>query len=283
MHLHHGAGDVTARVAIKGEIAPGGTAIAQLVTDDAVAALHGDRFVIRDQSALRTLGGGRVIDPFAPRRSRDRALRLAELQAIETDDAASALAALRTAATDGIDMVWFARVFRIGEERLAAMAAAAGLRIVVVDAAVRVVVAFHANSPQAAGADLGALRSQCAPRLPAAAFDALLREEPRIAIAGSTVRLRAHVATDNPGDRTMWARVQPPMQAAGFNGLTIAELAAAARVKEAELKDFLFRKAKTGEGSRASLPSRSRRRSRCPRAVSPRRSCVIAPESAAIA
>ncbi len=73
VHLHHGAGDVTARVAIKGEIAPGGTAIAQLVTDDVVAALHGDRFVIRDQSALRTVGGGRVIDPFAPRRSRDRA------------------------------------------------------------------------------------------------------------------------------------------------------------------------------------------------------------------
>ena len=156
-------------------------------------------------------------------------------------------------------MAWFARVFRIGEERLAAMAAAAGLRIIsrlvpaalprdaaqgVVDAAVSALEAFHATSPQAMGADLDALRSQCAPRLSAAVFHALLREEPRIEITGSSARLRRHVATDNPGDRKMWARVQPPMQAAGFNGLTIAELAAAARVKEAELKDFLFRKAK---------------------------------------
>ena len=262
VHLHHGAGDVTARVAIKGQIAPGGTAIAQLVTDEPVAALHGDRFVIRDQSALRTLGGGRVIDPFAPRRARDRAGRLAVLQAIETDEAASALAALRNAAPDGVDMAWFARVFRLGEERLAAMAEAAGFRLIgrpvpvamprdaaqgVVNAAVRALEAFHATSPQAMGADLGALRSQCAPRLSAAAFHALLREEPRIEITASTARLRRHVATDNSGDREMWARVQPPMRAAGFNGLTIAELAAAARVKEAELKDFLFRKAKTGE------------------------------------
>ena len=262
VHLHHGAGDVTARVAIKGEIAPGGTAIAQLVTDDVVAARHGDRFVIRDQSALRTVGGGRVIDPFAPRRSRDRPGRLAELQAIETDDPVSALAALRDAAPEGVDLAWFARVFGVGEERFAAMAEAAGLRIIsklapvalsraaaqgVVDATVRGLEAFHSTSPQAMGADLGALRSQCAPRLSAAAFHALLREEQRIEITGSTARLRRHVATDNPGDQETWERVQPPMQAAGFNGLTIAELAAAAGVKEAGLKDFLFRKAKTGE------------------------------------
>jgi selenocysteine-specific elongation factor len=262
VHLHHGAGDVTARVAIKGEIAPGGTAIAQLLTDDPVAALHGDRFVIRDQSALRTLGGGRLIDPWAPRRPRDRARRLAELQAIETDDAAHALAALRNAAPEGVDLAWFARVFRVGEERLAAMAEAAGLRVIsklvpvavprdaaqgAVDAAVRALEAFHATSPQAIGADLGALRSQCAPRLSAAVFHALLREEQRIETTGATARLRRHVATENPGDQKMWARVQPPMQAAGFNGLTIAELAAAARVQEAALKDFLFRKAKTGE------------------------------------
>jgi selenocysteine-specific elongation factor len=118
---------------------------------------------------------------------------------------------------------------------------------------VRALEAFHATSPQAIGADLGALRSQCAPRLSAAAFHALLREEPRIEITGSAARLRRHVPTDNPGDQKLWARVQPPMQAAGFNGLTIAELAAAARVKEAELKDFLFRKAKSGEVVKVSV------------------------------
>ena len=34
--------------------------------DRPIGALHGDRFILRDQSALRTLGGGVVIDAFPP-------------------------------------------------------------------------------------------------------------------------------------------------------------------------------------------------------------------------
>ena len=256
VHLHHGAGDVTARVALKGEIAPGASAIAQLITDEPIAALHGDRFVIRDQSALRTLGGGRVIDPAAPRRSRDRAQRVALLQAIETDDPAQALAALREVSPEGIDMAWFGRVFNAGEARLAAMAQAAGLVMLgtvavpraVSDAMAQSVLGalteFHAKSPQASGMELAALRPA---RLPMPAFQVLVRTLAGVEVTGSTARLRSHVATDNPGDARTWQRIQPVMEKAGFNGMTIAELAAASKVPEAELKDFLFRKAKTGE------------------------------------
>ncbi|MGQ0654356.1 MAG: selenocysteine-specific translation elongation factor [Betaproteobacteria bacterium] len=262
VHLHHGAGDVTARVAVKGEIAPGGGAIAQLVTDEPVAALHGDRFVIRDQSALRTIGGGRVIDPLAPRRSRDRAQRLSQLEAIETDDPETALAALRALSPEGVDMAWFGRVFHLDEQRLAAMADKAGLLIVgrqppvalprdkaqaILQSAIRALEAFHAKSPQAAGLELPALRAQSAPGLAMATFQAMLRTVSEVEITGSAARLRRHVATDNPGDADTWRRVQPLLHAAGFNGLTIAELAAAAKIKEPALKDFLFRKAKTGE------------------------------------
>jgi selenocysteine-specific elongation factor len=249
VHLHHGAGDVTARVALRGKIAPGASAIAQLVLDEPVAALHGDRFVIRDQSAVRTIGGGRVLDPLAPKRVRDRTMRAAQLQAIETDDAAKALAALRDASPDGVDTTWFGRVFQLDEARLARLAEAAGLRILgkialpqaAVDAMARSAVSalkeFHANSPQAPGMELRSFK------LP----EALLRAIAEVEVTGSTARLRSHVATDNPGDDKTWQRVRPVLDKAGFNGLTIPELAAAAKVKEAELKDFLFRKAKTGE------------------------------------
>jgi len=252
VHLHHGAGDVIARVALKGGIAPGTSAIAQLIMDEPIAALHGDRFVIRDQSALRTIGGGRVIDPLAPRRSRDRAQRAAQLEAIETDDAQKALVALRGVSPDGIDMAWFARVFQLGQERVAAMADAAGLVILgtvalpraacdaMAHAVVRALEEFHAKSPQAPGMELAALR---VPR----PLQALLRTIPGVEVTGSTVRLRRHVATDNPGDERTWTRIRPVLDRAGFNGLTVAELAAAAKVAEAELRDFFFRKAKTGE------------------------------------
>ena len=256
VHLHHGAGDVTARISLKSSIGPGASALAQIITDAPVAALHGDRFVIRDQSALRTIGGGWIIDPLAPKRVRDRAQRMAQLKAIETADAEKALAALRDALAEGIDLAWFGRVFQLGGDRLLAMAQAAGLVIhdktalarATSDAMVKSVLgaltAFHAKSPQAPGMGLAALRP---PRLSVPAFHALVRAIPEVEVTGSTARLRTHVATDNPEDQRTWTRILPVLQQAGFNGLTVQELAAAAKMQEAQLKDFLFRKAKTGE------------------------------------
>jgi selenocysteine-specific elongation factor len=67
VHLHLGACDVGARVVLlEGPtLAPGGSMRVQLELDRDIAAWHGDRFILRDQSATRTLGGGQVIDPFA--------------------------------------------------------------------------------------------------------------------------------------------------------------------------------------------------------------------------
>jgi selenocysteine-specific elongation factor len=68
VHLHLGTAAVTARISVRrGEsIAAGQSKIVQLILDRPIAALHGDRFILRDQSATRTIGGGIVIDPFAP-------------------------------------------------------------------------------------------------------------------------------------------------------------------------------------------------------------------------
>jgi len=50
-------------------IAPKSAGLAQIVTDDPVVALRADRFVIRDETNVRTLGGGIVLNP-AGRRAR---------------------------------------------------------------------------------------------------------------------------------------------------------------------------------------------------------------------
>ncbi|HRE54785.1 MAG TPA: selenocysteine-specific translation factor, partial [Candidatus Competibacter sp.] len=69
-HCHLGASDTTGRLAVlEGDaIAPGATGLAQLVLDQPLAALRGDRFIVRDQSAQRTLGGGWVLDIAPPAR-----------------------------------------------------------------------------------------------------------------------------------------------------------------------------------------------------------------------
>ena len=85
VHAHLAAAHSTARVAVlgSGSIAPGDSGRVQIVLDQPIHALAGDRIVIRDQSATRTMGGGAVIDPFSPKRGRARPARLAWLDAIE--------------------------------------------------------------------------------------------------------------------------------------------------------------------------------------------------------
>src|SRR5215475_11599909 len=59
-----------------------------------IGALTGDRLVLRDATATRTIGGGVLIDPFPPRRGRRTPERLAQLQALDQADPIAALQAL---------------------------------------------------------------------------------------------------------------------------------------------------------------------------------------------
>ena len=47
-----------------GTIAPKSRGLVQLVLDEPVVALSGDRFIVRDQTNVRTLGGGVVLNPL---------------------------------------------------------------------------------------------------------------------------------------------------------------------------------------------------------------------------
>lgn len=109
VHVHLGANNMTGRVAILGAevIEPGESALAQLVLDAGIGACARDRFVIRDQSAQVTLGGGHVIDLFPPRRGRARADRLAMLDALDTPDHRMALSDALTLSETGLPLAAF--------------------------------------------------------------------------------------------------------------------------------------------------------------------------------
>lgn len=107
VHIHLGTATSTGRVGLNTPIAPGDTAFAQLVLDTPIAALASDRFALRDASAQRTIGGGRVIDPFpASRRPPNRPALLA---AASLPDPAEAFAALLEASPNGLDPAAFRR------------------------------------------------------------------------------------------------------------------------------------------------------------------------------
>jgi selenocysteine-specific elongation factor len=267
VHLHLATSDVTARVAAKrGEsIAPGGSSIVQLVLDHPICALRGDRFILRDQSATRTLGGGFVLDPYAPATRRSSQARLAELAALEHDAPEAALAALLEKSERPIDLARFELIYNLAPDRAAKLYDAArivqlgkdarvGVTQAKIDSAREGVLAalaeFHRRQPQAVGQEIETLRLAVAPSLSADAFGSVLRrlaDERKIEASGSTARLPGHNATANDADDRLWQTVRPALEAAGYNVPPLRELALQVKLKEPIVKDFLYRKAKTGE------------------------------------
>ena len=123
VHVHVGAAETTGRVAVlEGKsIAPSENAMAQLVLDDPLGAHQGDGFIVRDQSATRTIGGGHVIDIFPPTRRRAAEARLKLLRALDTPDHALALQAAVNASPDGIDVTTFATARNLTDDERAAV------------------------------------------------------------------------------------------------------------------------------------------------------------------
>jgi len=81
--FHTGSAEVAGRLLLLDgdEVAPGESGWAQVRLDSAVAAVKGDRFIIRDPND--TLGGGRIVDTDARRHRRFHAPTLAALERLE--------------------------------------------------------------------------------------------------------------------------------------------------------------------------------------------------------
>ncbi|MBV2163574.1 MAG: selenocysteine-specific translation elongation factor [Comamonas sp.] len=88
VHLHLGTQHCTGHVLPlsapgDGPLLPGHEGYAQLVLDAPAYALPGDRVIVRNAQANRTLAGAMVLDPDAPARKRRSAQRQAAWQALE--------------------------------------------------------------------------------------------------------------------------------------------------------------------------------------------------------
>ena len=84
VRLHHAARRGRRRAIVllgRAPIAPGARGRVQLVLEQADRGGVGDRFVVRDTTAQRTIGGGRFLDLRAPARKRRTPERLAQLDA----------------------------------------------------------------------------------------------------------------------------------------------------------------------------------------------------------
>ncbi|MEL0020491.1 MAG: selenocysteine-specific translation elongation factor [Rickettsiales bacterium] len=267
MHLHLAAADVTGRVAIlEGrEIAPGESGLVQLVLDEPIGALWGDRLILRDQSARRTVAGGTVVDPFSPARGRARPERLETLKALEISDPAKALSALLDQAPAGVELEPFARarnltpaeaadlwrkapMNRVGRPE-APIGVAENRWTTLSDEAAAALAAWHKAHPGDPGPTEDQLRRRMPVRVPADLFAALLLgliNGQKIARDGATLRLPAHRAAMSDAETTLWEKVRPMMEEGGLRPPRVREIAEDLNQAPQVIERFLFRAARLG-------------------------------------
>ncbi len=265
-HLHIGAEDLTCRVALLSAkaVQSGETAMATLHLDRPIAAWTMQKFILRDQSAQRTLGGGLVLDPLPPARQ-NGTLRLARLTALRAPDAPTAFARMLAASPRGFDFDGFAQSCNLTAPESEALLAAHAVKIchdgnarIILDAdhwnglrneIIEVLNAHHGKHPQLLGLNEthlhAALRPVVAKSLLRRAI-AELCEAGILARWGFIIHLANHRAQPTPAESALWRRVEPTLAADGARPPRVRELVDLVGIALDRLEPFLVRAEQLG-------------------------------------
>jgi len=230
VRLHHTAAEIAARVVPLSDetIGPGMQGVVQLVLERPIAAAAGDRFVLRDTSGQRTLGGGCFLDLRAPARKRRRPERLAQLEAHALADVREALSALLHLPPGYVDLSGCARDRALSDSEVENAVTQTGALHVAYRGGVALFAPgtwsrltanlrgalekFHAQNPALPGPGTEQLRLALEPRLPANILAAVLQRLARdaeVSLDGGWVRLATHSVAMTQADEALWQKIVP--------------------------------------------------------------------------
>jgi selenocysteine-specific elongation factor len=268
VHVHLGAADITGRVALLegDQIAPGATALAEILLDRETITVRGDRFVLRDASAQRSIAGGRVLDCFPPSRHKRSPARLALLNTLRDDDPSASLRLLAEQSVAGVDLGRFAANWNLGDEDALALWQTAALRVVrsgeeqfgfsaekwqaLSDKLLAALATEHQRAPDMIGVERERLRRLTLPTLARAAFDTLVAEllaAGRLAASRAWLHLPEHEASLATGDRDLFAVLKPLLDAQPFGPPRVRDVARDSGTAEDVVRQLFRRVARAGE------------------------------------
>ena len=205
-------------------VAPGARAYCQITLSEPIAAMRGDHFILRDETAQRTLGGGLVLLPASPKRRRADPALLGKLGALDggedgplfetivsdSGQFALSLTTLAQLLNDVEDRVraraqplpQLHRFVLEGDTQYATEQACADVRSRVLEA----LRAWHAAQPLSPGLDIEEARAGIPARPPARIFRLLVDEFERdnaLVREGNLLRLPAHRVQVTGADKTL--------------------------------------------------------------------------------
>ncbi len=269
VHLHLGAEDVPARVALLGgdAIAPGGEGWAQITVErdgaaSEIGALAGDRFILRDAGAHHTIGGGVVLDIFPPQRKKRSPERLALLTALADPDPTPALRLAAEQQPAGVALTPYAINRNLDPETLAALCRRLDLTVVgdtafaparwreLGERLLAALAAEHERAPDLTGVERDRLRRLTLPTLARPAFDALLAPllaASQVAQTHAWLHLPGHRVELAAADRDLWLTFKPLLDAEPFNPPRVRDVARATGLAEDAVRALCKRVARHGD------------------------------------
>lgn len=267
--FHHGSAERNARVLAlrSGGIAPGDGDYAQIVLDRPAAMAAGDRFVLRDSAAMRTIGGGMILDLRPPERHRATPARRAELDALAVHDPMVVLRQLLEGGRGFIDVAAFFRdraaAAGLVEDAVTALELVTftdGDRIVALtnpawqryaSDVVATLDRFHIEKPDLPGLGQERLRLALTPRLPAPTFARALQQliaDGQVILDRSWVRRPGHEVRLSDEEEKLWSRIAPLLGGeARFRPPRVRDIAKAQRIDEGFIRRLFKLAARRGD------------------------------------
>jgi selenocysteine-specific elongation factor len=238
-----------------GAIAPKSRGLVQLVLDAPVVALSGDRFIVRDQTNMRTLGGGIVLNPLGRKIRKPLDAYRSSLGALATMSGAASIEALlnlqealaltpsRIAqllnlpiaeAAAALKDPRFVKLSMGDEEGCTTANKWAELKAFALAALTK----HHAAEPLSPGLEMEALRSRLPYEIGARNYRALadrLARETDIVREESTLRLKTHRVKLGEHDGKLVARIEEELRKAAFQPPELKQLAEALKLPTSEI------------------------------------------------
>ncbi len=238
-----------------GEIAPKQSGLVQLVLNDPVVALFGDRFVIRDETNLRTLGGGVVLNPDGRRIRRPVELYVERVKALRSSSGPAAVEALlnlqesfalttirvaqllnapRHEVEDALQDARFVKLSLGDEEGFTTRTKWEELKRFTLEA----LSAHHRSNPLAPGMEMEAMRERLPYEVAARSFRALvdrLARESEIVREESALRLKSHRIQLDVDDGRLAAQIEQTLGEAGFQPPDLKQLIETLKLAPAEI------------------------------------------------
>jgi selenocysteine-specific elongation factor len=268
LHVHIGTTHRVAHVALlEGDTLTAGEAVrVQFVFDAPVCALPGDRFIVRNAQASRTVGGGRVLDPFGPARKRRTPERRAWLDALRAWLDERTIEPLLEQAPRGMLRSTLMHLTGLPAQSLSLPETALAIPLhgkTADDAFIvlrrhweqmrgQVLSAlqqFHARMPDEQGPDAARLRRIAAPLLAEALWRALIDAlvgERDVVRSGPWLHLPEHSVSLDAGEEALGAKLLPLIAQGRFDPPWVRDLASATHEPEDRVRQLLRKLARQG-------------------------------------